>query len=159
MNEFIDFLPPLRQPRKPVKAKVKMPDWCKQRYQQAHEANFNKVAKAAGHYCQPNYPDFNTANGLSKGIEQFLLWEGWNAKGISSGGRYLNGKYIPGRTRRGAADLSATIKGKSVHFEIKIGNDTASKYQLKEQAREIKAGGQYYFVKSFEQFLNIYDTL
>ena len=156
MNEYLN-LPPLRQPRKPVKVKPKMPDWCKQRYIEAHQKSFSQAVKDAGHTFKATMPDFNTANGLTKAIVNFILWNGYNAKGIDSSGKFLNGKWRQGRTRKGAADISATIKGKPVHLEIKIGADKPSEHQLREQELEIKAGGQYYFVKTFEQFLNIYD--
>jgi hypothetical protein len=102
-------------------------------------------------------PECNKANGLTQAIVKFLLWHGHRATRVSSSGRMIKGRYIPGTTRKGAADISATIKGRSVMFEIKIGADKPSEYQLREQELERKAGGQYYFIKTFEQFLNIYD--
>jgi hypothetical protein len=104
-------------------------------------------------------PDCSKANGLTQAIVKFILWNGYRATRVSSSGRIVNGKYIPGATRKGAADISATIKGRSIMFEIKIGNDKPSPEQLREQELEIKAGGAYYFVKTFEEFLNIYDTI
>jgi len=156
-NEWLDFLPPLRQPRK-VKAKpVAMPGWCKQRYIEAHQLSFSQAVKDAGHTFKATMPDCNKANGLTQAIVKFLLWHGHRATRISSSGRVIKGRYIPGTTRKGAADISATIKGKSVMFEVKIGADKPSPKQLREQELEIKAGGAYYFVKTFEEFLNIYD--
>lgn len=158
MNPFHD-LPPLRFPSKPKVPKPKMPDWCKQRYIDAHQLSFSKVVKDAGHTFKTTMPDCNTANGLTQAIVKFILWNGYRATRVSSSGRMVKGKYIPGATRKGAADISATIKGRSVMFEIKIGNDKPSHEQLREQELEIKAGGQYYFVKTFEEFLKIYDNL
>ena len=159
MNEWSDFLPPLRQPRKTKPKAAAIPDWCKQRYIAAHQLSLSQVIKDAGHTFKPTMPDFNTANGLTKAIVNFILWNGYNAKGIDSSGKFLNGKWRQGRTRKGAADISATIKGKPVHLEIKIGSDRPSEHQLREQELERKAGGQYYFVKTFEEFLTIYDNL
>ena len=156
MNEYLN-LPPLRQPRKPVKVKPKIPDWCKQRYIAAHQLSFSKAVKDAGHTFKATMPECNKANGLTQAIVKFLLWHGHRATRVSSSGRMIKGRYIPGTTRKGAADISATIKGRSVMFEIKIGADKPSEYQLREQELERKAGGQYYFIKTFEQFLNIYD--
>jgi len=156
MNEFLN-LPPLRQPRRPAKVKAKVPDWCKQRYIDAHQLSFSQAVKDAGHTFKTTMPDTTKANGLTQAIVKFLLWHGHRATRVSSSGRVIKGRYIPGTTRKGAADISSTIKGKSIMWEIKIGSDRPSPEQLREQELEIKAGGQYYFVKSFEQFLNIYD--
>lgn len=156
MNDFLN-LPPLRKPRQ-VKAKQpQVSAAAKLRYQQAHERNFNKVAHAAGHYFAPKMPDCNKANGLQLAIQNFLKWNGHRATRISSAGRKVNGKWIPGPTRKGSSDVSSTINGRSAMFEVKVGKDTASEYQLKEQDMERKAGGIYEFVKTFDEFLKIYD--
>lgn len=159
LTDFLANLTPLRQPRKAKVYKVPMPDHCKQRYQQAHEAHFNRVAHDAGHYFKPKMPDCSKSNGLTMAIVNFLIWNGHRATRISSAGRMIKGKFIPGPTRKGAADISATIHGRSVMFEIKIGTDKPSECQLREQMLEEKAGGKYFFVKTFEQFLEQYDKL
>lgn len=159
---FLDDIPPLRKQRK-VKAKqVALPTWCKERYQQAHEADFKEKypqAYASGNYFTPKMPDVNKSNGLTLAIVNFLLWSGHRATRVSSAGRVVKGKYIPGATRKGAADISATVHGKSLMLEIKIGSDKPSEYQLREQSLERKAGGEYLFVKNFDEFLTIYDKL
>lgn len=138
----------------------------KQVYNQAHADWFRKeyqLTFAAGHYTPPLFPKVATANGLTRYITQFLTWKGHRATRISSAGRVVGGKYIKGNTRRGAADISSTIKigrfGVSVQWEIKIGADRPSEFQLREQKLEEAAGGRYYFVKSAEQFLSIYELL
>ncbi len=146
-----------------------------QRYQQAHRANqdakYPQGVKDHG-YIKTVMPDCNTANGLTRAIVNFLLWNGHRATRINSAGRVIKApqrqasgvslmtaKYIPGSTRRGAADVSSTIRGRSVMWEVKVGKDRPSEYQLAEQELERKAGGEYYFVHSFEEFLNYYDSL
>jgi hypothetical protein len=64
-------------------------------------------------------------------------------------GRQINGKFIPSATRKGTADISATIKGRSVMIEIK----------LAEQQRERQAGGIYEFVHTPEEFFIIFDQI
>ena len=157
MNEYLN-LPPLRQPRKPVKVKPKMPDWCKQRYIEAHQKSFSQAVKDAGHTFKTTMPDTRKANGLTQAIVKFLLWNGHRATRVSSSGRMIKGRYIPGTTRRGQSDISATVKGRSCQIEIKIGNDKPSEYQLREQALEVKAGGVYIFIKTFEEFVLWYDN-
>jgi len=159
MDDLI--LPPLRKPRA-YKPKPPIPSWVKQRYQQVHEQDFKTKypqAYASGKYFATKMPDTSKANGLTQAIIKFLLWSGHRATRVSASGRMIKGKYIPGATRRGAADISATIKGRSVMLEIKIGSDRPSAEQLREQELERKAGGVYEFVKSFEGFLEIYDTI
>lgn len=152
-------LPP-RTRKIPVRKPVTIGYW-KPRYEQAHRkaqlTNSPSAVKDHG-YLKTTYPDTDKANGLTKAVIQFLLWEGHRATGISSAGRMVNGKYIPGRTRRGAADVSATIEGRSVMIEIKVGKDKPSEYQLREQQLEIKAGGQYWFIHTFDEFLEYYDS-
>lgn len=145
------------------------------RYQQAHRANqdakYPQGVKDHG-YVKTVMPDCNTANGLTRAIVNFLLWNGHRATRINSAGRVIKApqrqasgvslmtaKYIPGATRRGAADISSTIRGRSVMWEVKVGKDRPSEYQLAEQELERKAGGEYYFVHSFEEFLHEYDKL
>lgn len=158
MNPFLN-LPPLRKPRVAKPKPTPVSAEAKRRYQQAHEANFNPVAKAAGHYFAPKMPDCNKSNGLQLAIQNFLKWNGHRATRISSAGRKVNGKWIPGPTRKGSSDVSSTINGRSCMFEIKVGKDVASEYQLREQELERKAGGIYEFVKTFDEFLKIYDSL
>lgn len=130
------------------------------------------VVYAAGHWFVPAFPPTNTANGLTKFILNFLTWNGHRATRINSSGRIikapqrqtsgislLTAKYIPGTTRRGAADLSSTIAGRSVMWEVKIGSDKPSEYQLREQQLEEAAGGKYFFVKTPEDVLERYNSL
>lgn len=147
----------------------------RERYNSAHKHNFQRAypqAYAAGYYSPPPYPKVKTANGLTKFITNFLMWNEHRATRISSAGRMVDAaerqpsgtvltvkKYIPGPTRRGSADISATIKGRSVMLEIKIGKDRASQYQLDEQARERKSGGVYEFISTPEAFFELYDKL
>lgn len=123
-------------------------------------------------YVLTSYPKVNTANGLTQMVVKFLTWKGHRATRVNSTGRLVNGsekqasgvvlgvkKWIKGTTRKGAADVSSTIKGRSVMWEIKIGADRASEFQLREQELERKAGGEYFFIKTPEQFFDYYFSL
>lgn len=143
------------------------------RYEEAYRKFQHKAypsATANYGYLKTKYPDTRKANGLTMFVCNFLKWEGWRATRIASAGRIIKApqmqasgislqtsKYIPGATRRGTADISATIKGRSVMLEIKIGNDRPSEYQLREQELERSAGGIYEFIKTPEQFIEWYD--
>lgn len=118
------------------------------------------------------YTDVN-ANGLTKCIIHFVKANGYQAERISNTGRYIDnskvvtdsmgfqkrigsGQYIKGTGTNGTADLSLTIKGKSIKAEIKIGKDRQSEAQKKYQADIERAGGIYIIVKDFDDFINFY---
>jgi hypothetical protein len=149
--------------------------YTKDRYCKAHESWFKESYPNAykdGFYLDPKLPKVDTSNGLTTFICNFLLWSGHRATRINVSGRLVDGvekqasgakigvkKWIPSSTRRGTADISATIKGRSVMIEIKVGLDRPREDQLKEQVRERKAGGIYEFIKDAEQFFYLYDNL
>lgn len=117
-------------------------------------------------------PKVATANGLTQAIVNYINWTGNRATRINVQGRLVEGsmttetgttlskkKWIKSSTRKGTADISSTINGRSAMWEIKIGSDRPSEAQLKEQARERKSGGVYEFIKTIEQFFEVYDRL
>lgn len=131
-------------------------------YNDAHDGWFKvnyKLTYAAGHYTPPLFPKVQTSNGLTNYILRFLTWRGHRATRVNTTGRRIGDKWIKGTTRRGSSDISSTIFGRSVMFEVKIGSDRPSAHQLAEQAKEEAAGGKYYFIKTPEQFLSIYELL
>jgi len=115
-----------------------------------------------------------TANGLTKAIITWIEIHGGQAERINTQGTYLKGKtvgvgmygvkhlqgkYIPSGSTKGSADISATIKGKSVKIEVKIGRDRQSADQKKYQQAIENAGGQYWLVRTFDEFINKYNEL
>jgi hypothetical protein len=150
------------------------PEW-KLRYCEAHKINHARKYPQAhkdGFYSPPTMPKYKTANGLTKLICNFLLWSGSHATRIASSGRIVDAverqpsgtmltvkKYIPGTTRKGTSDIKAIIKGRAVDIEIKIGNDRASEFQIREQQLVRNAGGIYEFIKTPEQFFELYDRI
>lgn len=105
-------------------------------------------------------------------VVKYLTWLGYRATRVNVQGRLIDGtektatgdligkkKFIKSTTRKGSADVSSTIKGRSVMWEIKIGKDKPSADQLKEQQREEKAGGLYFFIKTPEDFFYNLDTI
>lgn len=147
----------------------------KQDYYNAHELFFAKKYPTAyndGHYSRPSVPPIATANGLTKYIINFITWYGFRATRLNVSGRLIDGtektasgqilskkKWIKSSTRRGTADISATINGKSVMMEIKVGKDKPSDYQLKEQSLERSAGGVYEFISTPDEFLKLFYSL
>lgn len=146
-----------------------MPNY-REAYIAAHKQWFQvqyPSAWADGFWTAPKFPNIKKANGLTLWICNFINWSGYRATRVSSAGRYLvsrepgiiGGRFIPGPTRRGSADISATIKGRSVMIEVKVGRDKPSPEQLKEQAKERTAGGVYEFCSHPDDFLTVYNTL
>lgn len=123
--------------------------------------------------CTPNYSD-TTANGLTRCIIAFIELNGGQAERINNTGRQLDErktytdvlgssrtigsvKWIKGSGKNGTADISATIHGKSVKVEVKIGKDKQS-HEQKEYQREVeRAGGIYFIAKDFQSFHNWYN--
>jgi len=163
MNEMHEFLNSLPKPERKIR-KPKPPtsnEW-KIRFDLAYKENFKQqypVAYASHGCLKTSFPDTSKANGLTQAIIKYLMWNGHRATRITSAGRMLGRRFIPGTTRKGAADISSTIKGRSVMFEVKVGNDRPSDEQLREQELERKAGGEYFFVHSMDEFFKHYDTL
>jgi hypothetical protein len=132
------------------------------RYNEAHHEWFKEQYPAAykdGFYSPPPMPSVAKANGLTKYITNFLFWKGHRATRVNVQGRIVKGKWIPSSTRKGTADISATIRGRSVMIEIKVGSDRARPEQLQEQERERKSGGIYEFIRTAEEFLELYDKV
>ena len=111
-----------------------------------------------------------TANGLTRCIIDYLEFNGCQAERISTTGRMVDNtktftnvlgitkqigskKWIKGSGSKGSADISATINGKSVKIEVKIGKDRQSEHQIKYQQSIEKSGGIYLIAKSFEDFI------
>ena len=134
----------------------------RQRYNDLHFQHIQRTAPNVvkdGFYTSPKFPVVTKSNGLTQYIMNFINWSEYRATRINTMGRQINGKWIHSATRRGSADISSTIKGKSVMWEIKTGRDKPRPEQLEEQAREIAAGGQYYFVHTPDEFLSIFDSI
>lgn len=117
----------------------------------------------------------NSANALTKCVIAYITFRGGQAERISSQGQYregakiqvgtgelahqrqLPGKWTPGQSTKGTADISSTIRGRSVKIEIKYGKDVQSQVQKEYQASVERAGGVYIIVRSFDEFVVWYE--
>ena len=169
-NELNPFLS-LRAERKP-KAEKKpyiKPDAVKLLENRLHEARLKKYAHLD---IPPSYivkvkRRDDTANGLTQCVIDWIVLDGGQAERINTTGKPLiqhdsrgqarGVKWITGNTTRGSADISATIKGKSVKVEVKIGKDRQSEAQKAYQEAIEAAGGLYFIAHSFPQFLEWYE--
>ena len=115
-----------------------------------------------------------SANNLTRLVVDFLQFNDCQAERISNTGLYRDntkivtdvigrqrtigsGTWTKGSGTNGTADISATIKGRSVKIEIKWEKDIQSDAQKKYQADIEKSGGVYVIVKTFDNFIIWYD--
>jgi len=132
----------------------------------------------------PNFPEYaiapkkhtdKTANGLTRCIIDFLRFAGAQAERVNNTGRMIDErqtvtnvigtiktigsvKWVYGSGTRGTADISATIQGRSVKIEVKIGSDRQSEYQKQYQQSIERSGGLYVIARDFESFIHWYCT-
>jgi len=113
-----------------------------------------------------------TANGLTKMIVSFIQMSGYQAERINTMGtyraakRYTNmdgvtrtigkGTWTKSGSTPGSADISATIKGRSVKIEVKINDKQSDAQKAYQQAIE-NAGGIYIIAKNFDEFIEWFD--
>jgi hypothetical protein len=124
-------------------------------------------------YIKP-YSD-KTANQLTRAIIDFLRFSGWQSERINCTGKMIDNtkvitdtlgdkrsigsvKWLPTSGQKGTADVSATINGRSVKIEIKM-KDRQSLDQKRYEEQVIRAGGLYWLVRSFEEFLDFYNII
>lgn len=115
----------------------------------------------------------DTANELTRCIIDYIKYKGGQAERINTTGIPIDSrrqvKDILGRTRTigsvqwrpsgstvGSADISATINGRSVKIEVKIGRDRMSEAQRRYQRDIEAAGGIYYVARDFTEFVAWY---
>ena len=117
----------------------------------------------------PNFPksyipkpkrEDTTANGLTRCIIDFITLHGGQAERIVVMGkpveRTYGVKWVQGQMTVGSADISATIQGRSVKIEVKIGTDRQSEAQRRYQSDIERAGGLYYIARNFADFKQWY---
>ena len=125
------------------------------------EADCKKYPKIEPQLIARRKFEDKTANGLTNLVCFWINFYGGNARRVNTGGVYdrKTGKYRFSGSTNGAADISATWRGKSLQNEIKVGKDRPRQDQLAQQARERAAGGIYEFVHNFDEFLQIIKRL
>jgi hypothetical protein len=158
-----------------MKTRYSKPPEIKHLEAMADEAARRKNPNTPPSWLAPRKYRDDTANALTKAILDFLRLEGWQAERVSNTGRPINGtktftdvvgnrrtigtvQWIPGTGTKGTADISATIAGRSVKIEVKIGRDRQSNHQLQYQRDIEAAGGTYYIAKDFPTFVTWYKS-
>lgn len=130
-------------------------------------ANCGNFPRAA--VVKPSYTD-TTANALTRLIISYCRFHGWHAERINTTGRVMDRRkvvrdvtgarrtigsvsYIPTAGTRGSADVHILKGGRGVYCEIKIGRDRQSDAQKEYQKQVEGAGGVYFTVSDFDDFL------
>jgi hypothetical protein len=143
----------------------------KQHKELLHELKVKRYAETHPNY-PPNYiPKTmykdSTANGLTKAIIDYITLHGYQAERINTmgtarekkttAGKVIGVTWTKGTGTVGSADISATIRGRSVKIEVKIGKDRQSEAQKRYQENIERAGGIYIIAKDFDTFVEWYE--
>lgn len=158
----------LRVLTKPRRITPPVPAEVKRRYLEAHKMWSLKETPNCvndGFYTEPVFPKIHTSGGLTTFVITYLTWLGHYGNRINTVGRRVFNKkknqeiWIKGATKTGTGDTVACIFGKMYWFEIKIKADTPSDKQLEQQRRVRSSGGEYFFIKTAEEFLYLFDSI
>ena len=123
--------------------------------------------------CIPNFSDKNS-NELTKSILAWFKLKGHQCERVNVFGRAIDRRrivhdcigrprqigsleWIPSGSQRGSADIHAVVNSIAIKVEVKTGKDRQSEHQKAYEAQVIAAGGKYWLVRSFSQFLDLYD--
>lgn len=129
-----------------------------------------KYPSVPAHGVNPKRFKDKTANELTKAIKAAIELTGGQCERIANMGRTIDSrysykdvlghsktigsvKYIPGTGTNGTADLSATIQGRSIKVEIKIGKDKMSQAQKIYRDKVEAAAGIHIIARSYSQFV------
>jgi hypothetical protein len=74
---------------------------------------------------------------------------------VGENSRQLKGTWTPSTSTKGSADISATIRGRSVKIEVKQ-KDKQSEVQKRYQESIEAAGGTYFIARNFDEFMEFY---
>ena len=144
----------------------------KQNKQRLHELEEKYMSyrypSAPGHIIPFTKYSDATANGLTRCITDFLNHSKHQAERINTMGVFRQsyrtdgtktaGQWTKGTGTPGSADISATIYGRSVKIEVKIGKDKQSVVQKQYQLMIEAAGGIYIISNTFDDFVEWYDN-
>ena len=99
-----------------------------------------------------------SANKLTKLITTWIKYHGYQAERINTTGTYRNGRWTRSGSTPGSADISATVRGMSVKIEVKFGRDRMSDKQIRYAEQIRAAGGIYWSVSRFDEFVEFWDV-
>jgi hypothetical protein len=123
----------------------------------------------------PHYTE-KTANGITRMIIDWIKLNHGQAERVSCQGRIIDKrqqiidclgyhrmigtvKRIPSSMTKGTADISATVKGRSIKIEVKVGHDRQSDAQVRYQRQVEQAGGVYFIARNFDDFIKFWEGI
>lgn len=135
----------------------------------AYEASKAKYPSLPDHARVIHKYSDKSANSLTKCVIDYVNFKHGFAERVANSGRYIDdskivtdclgirkiigsGKWIKGSGVNGSADVHFIYKGISVKTEIKM-KDSQSEAQKRYQKSIEEAGGHYWIVRSFNEFL------
>lgn len=156
------------KPRKPRKPRYQKPQTVKELEEMADIENARRHPQFAKFAPKAKYRD-DTANGLTRCILDYIKLHGGQAERVNTMGIPIDRRRqvtdVLGHHRTigsiewrksggtvGSADISATIRGRSVKIEVKIGKDRQSAAQQQYQQAVEQAGGLYFIARDFTSF-------
>lgn len=159
--------------QRPKKQPYKKPQAVKELETMADLDNQQRHPNIPPKYLAKSKYRDDTANGLTRCIIDFIRFDGGQAERINTMGIPKDNRkqvtdimghcrtigsveWRTSGTTKGSADISATIRGRSVKIEVKIGKDTQSEAQKQYQASIEAAGGLYYIARDFTSFRSWY---
>lgn len=158
---------------KPRKPRYTKPQAVKELEELADIENQRKHPHTPAKYLGKSKYRDDTANGLTRCIIDYIKLHGGQAERVNSMGVPIDTRrevtdiighrrtigsvqWRPSGATIGSADISATIRGRSVKIEVKIGKDRQSEAQRQYQQAVEQAGGVYYIAKDFTSFVAWY---
>lgn len=144
--------------------------------------DLEEMADFANAKQHPNFPEKylpkskyrdDTSNGLTRCIIDWIKLHGGQAERVNTIGIPIDKRrqvtdvlgntrtigsveWRPSGSTKGSSDISATIQGRSVKIEVKIGRDRQSEAQRQYQQAVEQAGGLYFIAKDFNSFVAWY---
>ncbi|MCW3108474.1 MAG: hypothetical protein JWQ09_2980 [Segetibacter sp.] len=113
-----------------------------------------------------------TANGLTNCIIDWINYSGGHATRINTQGQVRKEKielafgnkreivrFTPSTTAKGTFDITATIQGRSVKIEVKIGRDKLSDAQINQQQKEEAAGALCFVARDMSSFIEWFTAI
>lgn len=139
-----------------------------------HQHSCSRTSMRPDYVPRKKYTD-KTANGLTVCIIDWIKLTHGQAERVSNEGRIIDNRKIvtnvigqqrmigsvtriKGSGKRGTSDVHSTINGRSVKWEVKM-KDRQSDHQIAYQAEVEAAGGKYFVVHSFKEFIECYYSL
>lgn len=166
---------PLIAPKRKKRKAYRKPDAVKMLERLADAEDARRHPSIDPRHLAPRKYKDNSANSLTQCVVDFIRLSGYQAERINTTGRYIDrtqvftdvvgrtrsigtGQWLPTSGQRGSADISAVIRGRAIKIEIKM-KDKQSDAQREYQRQVEQAGGVYIIVRSFEEFIEFYNTL